>query len=304
MPDDCRVKRSFSNHPKRVKLQRRLGRDAVLALVELWTFAAESRPTGDLTGLTAEDMAIAAGYEGDAERWIDELVDVGFLDRDELGLRIHDWADHNHFAFTSPERSERSRKAARARWGIPETDASRMRAAMPDASGRNAPSGRSGRSGRSDLPAGAGGHRAGSNGKADQQAALPLTPPAAPATTRPRSSKAPAAEPLPWTVAELILAFKRGAGDRFVDDFDRKLAKPLTELIRRLHEAGKNLTDVEAAGRYVSTWSHPVSAFWLARDGALWDAIAKARGGAPAPTTRGGGGRDDFEDLQVLTGRR
>lgn len=87
-------------------------------------------------------------------------------------------------------------------------------------------------------------------------------------------------EPLPFTIKALLEAFKRGAQSRFNEEFDPKLAKPLTDLIRRLHAGGKTLADVEAAGRLVSTWTHPVGVAWMARDGSLWDAIAKASSSA------------------------
>ncbi len=86
--------------------------------------------------------------------------------------------------------------------------------------------------------------------------------------------------PLPFTVGDLVEAFKRGAGDMFLEaTWDNGLAKPLTDLIRRLDEQNKTLADVQAAGKTILTYPEPLGVKWLAKSGNLFDAIAKAESG-------------------------
>lgn len=61
---DIRIDVEFFSHPKTVKLERRLGLEAVKALMVLWSWAARNRPDGDLSGLENEDIEIAAGWTG------------------------------------------------------------------------------------------------------------------------------------------------------------------------------------------------------------------------------------------------
>jgi hypothetical protein len=62
---DYRVSTSWRTHPKRLELERRLGKEAVLAVMDLWSFCAEnpSHSSGDLTGMDDEDIALAADYK-------------------------------------------------------------------------------------------------------------------------------------------------------------------------------------------------------------------------------------------------
>lgn len=109
MNSDIRISLSFKDHRKRKKLQRRLGAAAVLALLDLWLSAAESRPDGILTDMDAEDVAIDAGWEGDPQEFTTALLDIGFLD-DENGVYcLHDWIEHNPWASGADARSNKNR---------------------------------------------------------------------------------------------------------------------------------------------------------------------------------------------------
>ncbi len=140
---DIRLELSFRSHPKTKKLVRRLGSDGALSLVWLWMFAAESRPDGDLSGMDAEEISLAACWDGEPRQFVSTLVECRFLEGQDGAYSIHDWQEHQPWAAHAGERSERARKAAQARWGskenLPEAcgeHASRMR----DASFSNAPS--------------------------------------------------------------------------------------------------------------------------------------------------------------------
>jgi len=63
----------------------------------LWWWAMDYAPSGDLSDFTAEDIALAAGWEGDSDAFVSALLGsgmglrAGFLERDERGnLMVHD----------------------------------------------------------------------------------------------------------------------------------------------------------------------------------------------------------------------
>jgi hypothetical protein len=123
MADDARISTAFPRHPKTVKLQRRLGAAGCWSLVCLFLWVADNRPDGDLSGMSDEDIEIAAGWSGDSNAFVAALVAVSFLDGQDGVYSIHDWVEHNPWAPTWGERVAKAKKAAAARW---ETDATRM----------------------------------------------------------------------------------------------------------------------------------------------------------------------------------
>jgi hypothetical protein len=101
------MKRGACNSPKMKALGRELaelldvdpmiGRHIATSLLHrLWEWASEYSPSGSLEGIDLDDLA-------EALHWTDRLEPVleamlreksRWLDRDERGLRIHDWPDH------------------------------------------------------------------------------------------------------------------------------------------------------------------------------------------------------------------
>lgn len=114
--DDYRVRTGWRNHPKRKKLIRKLGAEAAIALYDLWEFCAESRPDGGLESMSAEDIAIASGYNGDADEFVSVLSDLHLLDGEPGAYVVHDWAEHNPYAATSGQRSYSAKVASLLRW--------------------------------------------------------------------------------------------------------------------------------------------------------------------------------------------
>lgn len=75
-------------HRKSDVLSELLGRRrAWTHVVERWMWASEECPDGDLSGLPAKVIARAAGWTGNADRFVDALRGAGFL----LGDQIHAW---------------------------------------------------------------------------------------------------------------------------------------------------------------------------------------------------------------------
>lgn len=116
MATDVRIAVGLGGHPKTRKLIRRLGGDGAFRLVMLWAWTAANKPDGDLSGMSDEDIELAADWQGEPDAFVRALAEVGFLDGEPGGRHLHDWADHNPFAAGATMRSKAGKKAANARW--------------------------------------------------------------------------------------------------------------------------------------------------------------------------------------------
>ena len=171
---DIRLKLDFFEHPKARKLRRRLGAEGVLCLLRLWLWAAANRPEGTLRGLDADDLELAAQWEGQPGELVAALCEFRLLDAPPASpfscgesapgepeaagenpaapdcpearraFRIHDWAEHQAWASRSEERTKSAKRAAQARWASENNvenhqDADGVCGIMRPASKRNAP---------------------------------------------------------------------------------------------------------------------------------------------------------------------
>jgi hypothetical protein len=116
MADDARISTALPSHPKTRKLKKRLGADGCWSLVCLLLFAAESKPDGNLEGMTDEDIELAADWGGKDGEFVSVLLEIRFLDGVSGAFTIHDWAEHNPYACTRGIRQAAARKAANAKW--------------------------------------------------------------------------------------------------------------------------------------------------------------------------------------------
>ena len=66
---DIRIDVSFLTHRKRKRLQRQLGPQGIVSLIDLWISAAQSRPKGILYGMDVSDIASDAQWPGDAQEF-------------------------------------------------------------------------------------------------------------------------------------------------------------------------------------------------------------------------------------------
>lgn len=110
MAADVRISTALADHPKTRKLQKKLGKVAGWNLVRLFAWAAQNRSDGSLSGMSAEDIELAADWDGEEGAFVETLTAVRFLDGEPEAYRIHDWAEHNPWAAGSEMRS------AKARW--------------------------------------------------------------------------------------------------------------------------------------------------------------------------------------------
>lgn len=112
MAGDARISTALPSHPKTKKLIRRHGDGAAWRLICLFLWVAENRSDGNLAGMSVEDIELASDWQGDEGAFVAALSDVGFLDGEEGGYSVHDWAEHNPWAAGAHDRSEASKWAA------------------------------------------------------------------------------------------------------------------------------------------------------------------------------------------------
>lgn len=114
---DFRIAIGLFDHPKMIKLEKRLGVAAQIALFRLWEFTTINRSDGVLSSMDAEDIAIAAKWGGDSTQFIETLIHLRWLDRsDDDTIVVHDWQINNPWAAGAAARSAGASTAARARW--------------------------------------------------------------------------------------------------------------------------------------------------------------------------------------------
>lgn len=95
MNSDIRLSVGFFDHPKIIKLERQLGLEGVTALLRLWLWAAQNRPSGILSGMDGEDIEIAARWKGEPTAFNGVATRLKLLDTVGEIFQIHDWQDHN-----------------------------------------------------------------------------------------------------------------------------------------------------------------------------------------------------------------
>jgi hypothetical protein len=59
----------------------------------LWWWCMDYALDGDLSKYTNQQIADASEWDADATEYVNALVESGFLDRTEIGCKIHDWLD-------------------------------------------------------------------------------------------------------------------------------------------------------------------------------------------------------------------
>jgi hypothetical protein len=88
---------SLRDHPKLFRLMSRLkiGRaQAIGHLHLLWGWSITYALDGEITRYSAEEIAHAADWLGNAQEFSQALIESRFVDSSELGRSIHDWMDY------------------------------------------------------------------------------------------------------------------------------------------------------------------------------------------------------------------
>jgi len=113
---DIRLNIEFWDHPKTVKLERRLGIKAIKSLQLLWFWVAKNCPSGDLSHLDNEDIEIAARWDGEQGAFATAICELRWIDVDENGRRLHEWGIHNPWAAEADIRSQKARLSKLAQY--------------------------------------------------------------------------------------------------------------------------------------------------------------------------------------------
>ena len=90
------VHQALVGHRKIKKLKRALKikePQAIGHMTMLWLWCIDNAPDGDLDALEPEDIAEAVEWTGDPQKFLDALIDAGFVDQGE-SLLVHDWAEY------------------------------------------------------------------------------------------------------------------------------------------------------------------------------------------------------------------
>jgi hypothetical protein len=116
MKSDIRLSTDFRDHPKIVRLQKVLGDAGICALVTLWAWVRKYRPKGILTGMDIDDIENGAKWSGQSGLFVRTIIELKLLDLNGNTYTVHDWEEHQSWAYYSEERSQRSRLAAEGRW--------------------------------------------------------------------------------------------------------------------------------------------------------------------------------------------
>ena len=108
--NDARLNVALPHHPKTKKLIKKVGTDAAWRLVCLFLWAAQNKPDGVLSGMTAEDIELAVDWAGEDGAFVSALIACGFVDgNDDEGYSIHDWSEHNPWAAGAEDRSDKAK---------------------------------------------------------------------------------------------------------------------------------------------------------------------------------------------------
>ena len=115
MNRDIRLSVGFFDHPNIIKLERQLGYEGVIALIRLWLWVAQNRPSGLLSGMDDEDIAIAARWNGEVNGVQGRYNAFTVTRCRGYTCLIHDWQEHNTWQSEAENRSNASRLSRMAK---------------------------------------------------------------------------------------------------------------------------------------------------------------------------------------------
>lgn len=140
MADDVRISTGLRHHRKTKRLRRALGADGCWSLICLFLWAGEERWTGDLSGLSDEDIEEEADWRGTPGALVAALLEVRFLTGATGRRKIHDWETHNPYAAGKGARIAKGKAAVAARWERERKRQEREAAKASNGAGADTPS--------------------------------------------------------------------------------------------------------------------------------------------------------------------
>ena len=109
MNSDIRIKTTFFDNRKTKRLMLKLGPEGVLSLLQLWVYAAQNHPTGELSGFDSVDIELSGNWSGNEGDFVKTITELGFIEEVNGAYKIHDWLDHQPFASGAENRSDKAR---------------------------------------------------------------------------------------------------------------------------------------------------------------------------------------------------
>jgi len=85
------------DHPKTRRAAKILDIDVILMLGHLhvlWHWAISYAEDGDLTDFTSDEVAYGARWHGDPDKFVEALIQAGWIDRSSEAMSLHDWWDY------------------------------------------------------------------------------------------------------------------------------------------------------------------------------------------------------------------
>ena len=120
MANDMRLDLNFVDHPKVKRLIRVAGYEGFYGLIRLFSMAGRLYTDGVFSGCTKEDLDDFADWKGEGSL-INHLLEVRFLIENKGLFSINDWEEHQPWLAGASARSEKAKKAAKARWNQSDT---------------------------------------------------------------------------------------------------------------------------------------------------------------------------------------
>ena len=141
-PIDIRMDVAFLRNLKTRKLVAALGADGIVSLIRLWCYTRERHPQGVLDGVGLEDLEVVVEWPGTPGEFTSYTTSKRWVDVSPEGvLSVHDWPDHQPWAFGSERRSNAAKIGATTKWQKVKNkgdSARRIRAASEPHTNRNA----------------------------------------------------------------------------------------------------------------------------------------------------------------------
>jgi hypothetical protein len=115
---DMRILTTFPNHRKTRRLIKVLGYEAFYSLVCLWAYVADNHPKGNLNGYDEIEIEESAKWTGKSGEFIKAILDekTCFLLKTDNGYALRNWSKHQGWLINAPERRNKAKAAAEARW--------------------------------------------------------------------------------------------------------------------------------------------------------------------------------------------
>lgn len=116
-PIDIRMDVAFLRNLKTRKLIAALGADGIVSLIRLWCYVRERHPQGVLDGVGLDDLEVIVEWPGTPGDFTAYTTSKRWVDVSPEGvLSVHDWPDHQPWAFGTERRSNAAKIGAQTKW--------------------------------------------------------------------------------------------------------------------------------------------------------------------------------------------